>query len=977
MGLFRNKSNPGKDRNSTSSRPDSFSPQHPSSATSSRGGTNQQAPPRRGPVPRQSSSDHIAPPPIHQGEIDTVAELIADLSRCVDNPALFDILISDVDRNRLTQMTMILAERGDFPSMSRVMELTDALDRLIKQRMEETHQQQRRSLGSDESQLDSIDDAIRQVENAIQSPPASVADVRSQIFVFDHYIYEFQTAPFDKVVTLSEKIDELRKLLVSRNPPVARPETPAEVVEEPWVAFPSDPLPVSTTPQPSTWVVEPLPFEAADERLSPVGESFEQRIDDEPQQVQPTWLEESSQSENLEEGHAEINVAGPGEATTLVHESGDDSIEAATIAWVGEEAILSGGIEPETATAAVTEAQTGADAHIGDLPQDLDAIAIESVMTEEQAHTDGALLARSMVAAGTFALVDQEEIPETAEMGDEQVAILTRPVVTPPRSREMSRRASLASTPATDPETVRRTSGPDIWKKTLPLTIPRVGKSHLERFDLSYQRNLKRDVITGWNAVASFDIAEPRDTLFWATHMRTLRKSFSAWTSLAGRKPVLSMETAVVAYFQRDLSHEATGLRTKADKRNQVLTFSLWRQLVISSCCEREIVHNHSRRVRRDFLASWVAVGRMSRIAQRNTTLSMLRAWRHCVEQSNVLVSEISVRKDRDVLKRAVHEWSAHAMEAQTRLHAKIRDRESASVATIFHRWRLASLPPKLEEIPRTTSISETQVDKDPVLRSAFAAWKQGRDTKPILDAPTSPLRDFGILATTAEVVPTSPEAWLEEFRLDSSATGSHDSAIPNSVQQFLIHDPHGSPQENPALRMRSPKLDVRRDTSATGSPEPAISHAVEEFVIHDTENSPRDDEPASRVRTPNVDDIDEMGPPANTDAPMIPDSVQQFDIHDSQNPPLENPAMSLSSPRVDDSPIVDNVESRVPEVKRTTAEVIAQAQVFLSSRCLRPLEPSKLLPSPKPELRPEPLKGDYFSWFESKWALEESRWKM
>lgn len=242
-----------------------------SSAASS--STVQAPPPRRVPIPRQVTVDHFPPPPIQSDEIEVFAAQIGDLDHCIDNSSLFDVLIGDIDRNRLTQMTMILADIGDYPTMTRVMELTEKLDRLIARRMEETHEQQRKSFFSDQpGSAKTLDELLSEADQIIARSDyteAEKTEIRSRIAEFDHYFFTFQNETIEQVLMLSEKIDEMRKRFRrvqsgsvassgSRTPP-AQPVIPDEPYE-PWVLFAAEPVHVpDTLDKPANLMIDASP----------------------------------------------------------------------------------------------------------------------------------------------------------------------------------------------------------------------------------------------------------------------------------------------------------------------------------------------------------------------------------------------------------------------------------------------------------------------------------------------------------------------------------------------------------------------------------------------------------------------------------------------------------------------------------------------------------------------------------------------
>lgn len=167
--------------------------------------------PRRTQMARQITTDHISPPAIQPGEIDSLCSQVEDLSRCGDNPVVFDILLSDIDRNRLTQITMMLAERGDFPTMARVVQISDNLDRLIKDRVYFTHKRQWEAVGAGSPADYTIDDFECEIDRVISDLGLETEELREKITFFDQCFSDFQDEPFERLIRLSDKIDVIRK----------------------------------------------------------------------------------------------------------------------------------------------------------------------------------------------------------------------------------------------------------------------------------------------------------------------------------------------------------------------------------------------------------------------------------------------------------------------------------------------------------------------------------------------------------------------------------------------------------------------------------------------------------------------------------------------------------------------------------------------------------------------------------------------
>ena len=189
-------------------------------------------PPRRAPLPRSITTDHMVPPPIQQGEIEAFASQVDDLSRCTDNAGLFELLVSDIDRNRLTQLTMILAEKGDYPAMARVMEISDKVDSLIRNQVDESHRRQRRSLRGTVDNDPTLDDFLREADELNANSSLTVAELRAKVQMFDQCFSDFQNESFEQLVVLSEKVEIMRKRLQRMN------VEPVPSHTETWETFP-------------------------------------------------------------------------------------------------------------------------------------------------------------------------------------------------------------------------------------------------------------------------------------------------------------------------------------------------------------------------------------------------------------------------------------------------------------------------------------------------------------------------------------------------------------------------------------------------------------------------------------------------------------------------------------------------------------------------------------------------------------------
>jgi hypothetical protein len=263
MGIFRDKkkSATGRSASQTSSPPhrgrgevdSAFSNQSPASES--------QKPPRRVPFARQATSDHISPPAIQEGEIDAFGIQVEDLGRCSENPALFDILVSDIDRNRLTQITMILADRGDYPAMARVMTIADTVDRLIREHVNNAHRQQKLSLSSNSLTDLTLEDVSREADAVYANTTLSKDDLLAKLSIFDRCFSDFQDAPFEDLIQLSEKVDRIRtRVSLQQASPIA-----TSTISEDWETFPQPPLsPAVKTTDLAGGSVVPLPMHNPD-----------------------------------------------------------------------------------------------------------------------------------------------------------------------------------------------------------------------------------------------------------------------------------------------------------------------------------------------------------------------------------------------------------------------------------------------------------------------------------------------------------------------------------------------------------------------------------------------------------------------------------------------------------------------------------------------------------------------------------------
>ena len=240
MGIFsdKKKSGSGRSASQTSSPPHQGRGEPDSAFSNQSPASESQKPPRRVPFTRQATSDHISPPAIQDGEIDAFEIQVEDLGRCSDNPSLFDILVSDIDRNRLTQITMILADRGDYPVMARVMSIAETVDRLIREHVNNAHRQQKLSLSSNSLTDLTLEDVSREADAVYANPALTKDELIAKLLIFDRCFSDFQDAPFEELIQLSEKVDRIRKRVsLQQTSPVA-----ASTVSEAWETFPQPPL---------------------------------------------------------------------------------------------------------------------------------------------------------------------------------------------------------------------------------------------------------------------------------------------------------------------------------------------------------------------------------------------------------------------------------------------------------------------------------------------------------------------------------------------------------------------------------------------------------------------------------------------------------------------------------------------------------------------------------------------------------------
>jgi hypothetical protein len=213
MGLFgkkRRSSTEVIDTNPTDSR--AINSAVISTATASTSSTRHSSM-RKPPVRPQPTFERIAPPPVQPNEISILRDQVLDLERAFNDKDLFDFLLADIDRNRLTQIVTMFADSGQYVDMQGAMELAETLDRLIRRRLEETHEQQRRTLiDSQTVEEPEIGTIITEAESTDLST-LTVSDLQNRISYFDYHFYRSQDGDFALLLRLSERIESFRKAL--------------------------------------------------------------------------------------------------------------------------------------------------------------------------------------------------------------------------------------------------------------------------------------------------------------------------------------------------------------------------------------------------------------------------------------------------------------------------------------------------------------------------------------------------------------------------------------------------------------------------------------------------------------------------------------------------------------------------------------------------------------------------------------------
>jgi len=168
---------------------------------------------RKPPVRPQPTFERIVPPPVQSNEISLLREQILDLERAFSDRDLFDFLLADIDRNRLTQIVTIFADTGRYVEMQSAMELAEKLDDLIRRRLDETHEQQRRVLASSQSETEKDIQTIISEAESIDISSLSESEIQNRISYFEFHFYRLQDSDFALLLRLSECIESFRKSL--------------------------------------------------------------------------------------------------------------------------------------------------------------------------------------------------------------------------------------------------------------------------------------------------------------------------------------------------------------------------------------------------------------------------------------------------------------------------------------------------------------------------------------------------------------------------------------------------------------------------------------------------------------------------------------------------------------------------------------------------------------------------------------------
>ena len=168
---------------------------------------------RKPPIRPQATFERVVPPPVNPNEVSILREQILDLERAFTDRDLFDFLLADIDRNRLTQIVTLFADMGRYVEMQSAMELAEKLDDLIRRRLDETHEQQRRTLVVSQSEIDvDIRSIISEAESTDISALSEI-EIHNRIGYFEFHFYRFQDCDLALLLRLSECIEAFRKAL--------------------------------------------------------------------------------------------------------------------------------------------------------------------------------------------------------------------------------------------------------------------------------------------------------------------------------------------------------------------------------------------------------------------------------------------------------------------------------------------------------------------------------------------------------------------------------------------------------------------------------------------------------------------------------------------------------------------------------------------------------------------------------------------
>jgi len=189
----------------------------------------------------QQSTERIAPPAIQPNELEQISAQVDDLERSIVDKELFDFLLADVDRSRLTQISMMLADKGDYAEMQKAMDISEKLDRLIAKRLDETHEIQRKSLVLNSTSQNADKDILAIIQEAKHFDPTSVtpAELQNKFSYFEYHFFRFQESDFSQLLELSERIEALRKQMRENTSTVK--DTPEVLEQSPTAVVPNPP----------------------------------------------------------------------------------------------------------------------------------------------------------------------------------------------------------------------------------------------------------------------------------------------------------------------------------------------------------------------------------------------------------------------------------------------------------------------------------------------------------------------------------------------------------------------------------------------------------------------------------------------------------------------------------------------------------------------------------------------------------------